>query len=188
MNGDLHRSGSFARQGNNEEIELIRIRECNNLSEENCCICLSEPYFSRSFIKMYCCNQTLHKECFLEWINYPIHKNSDYNNKLHCVICKTKIENFDEIITLGEFINYIETKTYYRNNDSLVLHYKKIISELYKDSFVKIIINSDTFTDSVDTQQSIFDLTYCFCNIFCIFFFLIMIMIMILIGNILVKK
>ena len=175
---------------NSDEIELIQIREYNNynnLCEEMCCICLSNSdfhsSFSTEFVKMICCNQTLHKECFLEWINYPINKNS-YNNKFDCVICKTKIKNFDDIITLGEFVNYIENKNLDKSNDALVIHYKKIISELYKDSIITIIFNSETQDDDNFNKE----IRFCFCNLFCIFFLLITIMIMILVGNLLVKN
>jgi hypothetical protein len=171
---------------NSDEIELIQIREYNNSCEEMCCICLSNSdfhsSFSTEFVKMFCCNQTLHKECFLDWINYPINKNS-YNNKFDCVICKTKIKNFNDIISLGEFVNYIENKQIDKRNDALVLHYKRIISELYKDSIVTNIFNSDTQHDEYNT-----DIKFCFYNLFCIFFFLVIITIIILVGNLLVKK
>ena len=165
---------------NSDEIELIQIREYN-YEDINCCICLGNSNFQSS-LKMNCCNQTLHKECFLEWINYPV-RNSNYNNKLYCIICKTKIDKFDDIITLGEFVNYIEDKQVDKSNDDLVLHYKKIISELYKDSIVTNIFNADISNDDFNKE-----IRYCFCNLFCIFFFLVMIMIMLLVGNLLVKK
>jgi len=179
MNSDLAESVRSS-----DEIELIQIKEYN-YKDINCCICLCNSNFQSS-LKMNCCNQILHKECFLEWINYPVHNsdyNSDYNfnNKLYCVICKTKIHNFDDIITLGEFVNYIENKQIDKSNDSLVLHYKRIISKLYKDH----TLVSDTFNEDVVRRQGTMvfntgidfnkEIRYCFFYFFCIFFFLVMI-------------
>lgn len=168
-----------------DEIELIQIKK-DNYIDNYCCICLNDTldfnytYPPFTFLKMNCCNQTLHKECFLEWIIHPVNKNYNYNNKFHCVICKTKINNFDEIISLGEFINYIQNN---KNNKSDIGYYKNILTELYKNNIITtIMINSeDDKTDDYYTE-----LNYCSCNIICVFFFLVIIML--LVGNLLVKN
>ena len=137
------------------------------------------------FIKMNCCNQKLHKKCFLEWILYPITKNHNYNNKLYCIICKSKIKNLEDIIPLGDFINYIEKKQYETDDKKLISYYKKIISDFYEDSIVTIIINSEDNNEIEEYLNK--ELRFCFCNLFCIIFLFMLFILLILIGNIFVK-
>lgn len=172
----------------NDEIELIRIDKTNiNVDDEKyiyCCICLNtDCKWEPKFIKMNCCNQNLHKKCFLEWILYPITKNHNYNNKLYCIVCKSKIKNLEDIIPLGDFINYIEKKQYEIDDKELIFYYKKIISDFYEDSIVTIIINSE---DNNEIEEYL-NKELKICNLFCIILFFIIFILFILIGNVFVK-
>jgi hypothetical protein len=167
----------------NEFIELIEMD--NNVY---CCICLNtDGYIETStlkerddyiFIKMDCCNQQIHKNCFLDWIVHPIKTNKKYDNKFHCIICKTKIVNLQNIISLGDFINYIENTQNTLTNPT-IFHYKKLISELYNHSIMSIILNSE------DENKGDTDLKYFFYNVCFIFIFLIMVFVFIFIINLL---
>lgn len=153
-----------------DEIELIQIRDYTY----DCCICLNETLSCNdsTLLKMNCCNQTLHKECFLEWIIHPMNKNYNYNNKFNCVICKTKINNFDEIISLGDFINYIQNNKY--NKDDII-YYKDILFKLYRNNIItKIIVKSENQNNNYYIETKIY--------------FCIIIMLILLLGNLLVKN
>lgn len=182
---------------NIESIELIEMN--NNIY---CCICLNTNVNNQNydFVKMNCCNQQIHKNCFLDWILYPIKKNNNYDKKFHCIICKTKIINLQNIISIGDFINYFEKNCTLQTNEDVirrqgiscrlmtssleVSHYKTIISEFYKDSIVTIIINSEDDTNEHLNNE----LKFCFCNLFCIIFFFISLIILMIIINVFVKK
>ena len=168
-----------------DEIELIEIKQRVNSESTidtykvvDCCICLDTLQNNLDFIKMNCCKQKVHKSCLLEWINYPIAcRYYNYSNKFSCIICKTKIKNLKDIISIGDFINYIEDKKDDNNNKNrykMVLYYKNIISELYKDSIITLVLNSynEDYTREV---------RYCFYNLYSIISLIIVIIVIILI-------
>ena len=164
-----------------EFIELIQMD-----NDVYCCICLntskeSDLQFNYiDFIKMDCCNQRIHKNCFLDWIIHPIKSNKKYDNKFHCIICKTKIINLQNTIKIGDFINYITNDIHCHSKtllpyDSTILHYKKIISELYKDNIITIMLKSDEYYYLNKGNK------YFFNNICFVFIFLIMIFLLIIV-------
>jgi hypothetical protein len=167
-----------------DEIELIEINQRVNSESMNtykvvdCCICLDTLQNNLDFIKMNCCRQKVHKICLLEWINYPIAcRHYNYSNKFSCIICKTKIKNLKDIISIGDFINYIEDKKDDNNNKNrskMVLYYKNIISELYKDSIITIVLNSYN-------EDYTREIRYCYYNLYSIIFLIIVIIVIIII-------
>jgi hypothetical protein len=170
---------------NSDEIELIKLQTDDDVY---CCICLntdkmSHDQFNSKIIKMNCCNQNLHENCFLEWILYPITRNHNYNNKLYCIICKSKIKNLKNIITLGDFINYVESNQCETDDKEFISYCKKIISDFYKDSIMTIIINSDELEEQHNKEFN-----FCFCNLFYTIFFFMLIILLIIIGDIFVKN
>ena len=174
----------------NEFIELIEMDK-----NVYCCICLNTDVNRQvtlpsndlqfnypDFIKMDCCNQQIHKNCFLDWIIHPIKTNKKYDNKFHCIICKTKIVNLQNTIPIGDFINFIENTKPISLTATMPLLLKKIISELYKDSVITNMFKSDD--TKRDTKRDT-DLKYFFYNVCFIFIFLIMIFVFIFIINLL---
>ena len=61
--------------------------------ENECCICLNviEDY---NIFNLECCNQMVHHDCIVNWINTNINsKLSDYNK---CILCKSYNKTIDD--------------------------------------------------------------------------------------------
>jgi hypothetical protein len=71
---------------------------------EECQICLM-AIDTASTVKLQCCHQTIHKDCFLKWLSY---KGID----VKCPICRSEIHIKDHIVTLSD------VQEYYNNNSN----------------------------------------------------------------------
>lgn len=75
---------------------------------EECQICMM-AIDSASTVKLQCCHQTIHKDCFLKWLSY---KGID----VKCPICRSEILSNnhikDHIVTLSD------VQEYYNNNSN----------------------------------------------------------------------
>ena len=103
---------------------------------EYCCICLNT--FDYAYIQLKCCNQNIHSPCLIDWVL------SDSNNTYNCPICRKEIV-LDESITLGQLIDYINTKA---DASSIALITKKkietVIKRLYNNTNIKQIMYQDS--------------------------------------------
>lgn len=66
-----------------------------------CCICLDDiNNYDNNTINLDCCNQKLHKICFMDWI---LIKGVVSN----CPMCRKNISNLNEVITLNDIYDNI---------------------------------------------------------------------------------
>ena len=77
------------------------------MTENECCICLN-PIENDNLFTLECCNNIVHHDCIINWINSSIDKKFTDHNK--CVLCKKYNISIDEyyqnILTDREINNY----------------------------------------------------------------------------------
>ncbi len=110
----------------------------SNITNEICCICLNTNELD--FIILNCCKQSIHRDCFIEWICY------EKNELSNCAICRQEIKLLQTMITQGIFIDSINK--YYENEEYGYIISKndilRIFNKYYKDLyFTKITIISN---------------------------------------------
>lgn len=117
----------------NEELELNNINTNLIISEDDteyCCICINT--IEDEFIKLKCCNQSIHENCIIEYI-------ININNDIYkCPICRNQMQLY-EPITFGKIIDYINDKQELISNDKV----KSIIKNLYKDIPITVLFNTN---------------------------------------------
>lgn len=102
-----------------------------------CCICLDED--TVDLIKLECCQQLLHKSCFVSWI---ISKGIDF----YCPICRNKIHNLTKLITLNDIFDNI-TNNFPRNNKLKIDNANEIIHQYW-------YINNGNNTINITLEQN----------------------------------
>jgi hypothetical protein len=123
-------------------IELEEIIICD---DNECCICLCSECIDKSFIKMTCCNNFIHKECIFDILLFK-HK--------HCPLCRKTI-NIKDYFTRKQFIKCINKLTfskkllyqkqiqklflqliYHDSDDKILFYLSRILNFMYSTSFI----------------------------------------------------
>jgi hypothetical protein len=86
---------------------IIKLIMYTNIMHTECCICLNDIETDDIF-RLECCNNVVHHDCIISWINSSIDKKfSDYNK---CVLCKIYNKSIDDyyqnILSEREIDNY----------------------------------------------------------------------------------
>ena len=128
-------------EGQEETIELC----LTNNSNFECCICINTC--SYNFINMKCCKQMIHDKCLIEWLL------SSNNKYLKCAICRSDIIDLNDTITLGNFIDSINsiksTSSVTFNKRGLV----EIINRLYGHCDFVVIMNYE-YNDENESENN----------------------------------
>lgn len=114
------------------------------ISEYYCCICINTK--DDLFIKLRCCNQSIHKNCIIEFII------SINNNIYKCPTCR---RNLNIPISFGKIIDYINEKTELISKEKI----QDIINNLYKDIHIKELFNMDKTAEIEHLKSTIEKLT-----------------------------
>jgi hypothetical protein len=132
----------------NDNFEL---QELNNTiltisddETEYCCICINT--IEDNFIKLKCCNQSIHENCIIEFIT------SINNNLYNCPICR---KGLNIPVSLGKIIDYINGKPELISNNKI----QDIIINLYKDIQLKDLFNINQDTEIHHLKNTIENLT-----------------------------
>jgi hypothetical protein len=131
------------------DLELLPLPPTARLDYDNeyCCICLNT--FDYAYIQLKCCHQNIHSLCLIDWIL------SESNNTYNCPICRKDII-LDASITLGQIIDYINTKT---DASSGALITKKkietIIKRLYNNTNIKQIMYQESENNNRVTEDEV---------------------------------
>lgn len=109
-----------------------------------CCICINTK--REIFIKLKCCNQSIHESCIIEFI-------TSINNDLYnCPVCRNKL-NIQ--VSFGKLIDYINEKSDLISIDKI----QSIISHLYKDIQIKDLFNINDSAEIEHLKKTVTELT-----------------------------
>lgn len=109
-----------------------------------CCICINT--IDSDFIKLRCCNQSIHENCIIEFI-------TNINNNIYkCPTCR---KNLDVPISFGKIIDYINEKTELVSKEKI----QHVINNLYKDIPIKNLFNIDRTAEIEHFKNTIEKLT-----------------------------
>lgn len=124
------------------ENTILIINGDNNV--EYCCICINTN--NDNFIKLRCCNQSIHENCVIEFI-------TNINNNIYkCPTCR---KNLDVPISFGKIIDYISEKRESISKEKI----QNVIINLYKDIYIKELFDIDRIAEIEHLKNTIEKLT-----------------------------
>ncbi len=136
-------------------IELTSLPKQTDKCNLNCCICLDSFDINNTniekeekFVKLYCCNQCIHKNCVLDWML------STSNKHLQCPMCRTSIEYFNTIIQMNDFLAYVQNNynIYEIITDNNNHNNKKITSKKQLSKLINLLYGSSEMIIRVDSN------------------------------------
>lgn len=134
----------FELQNINKDKDINEEKTIVTISEHYCCICINTT--DSDFIKLQCCNQSIHETCIIEFII------SINNNIYKCPTCR---KNLDIPISFGKIIDYINENTELISKEKI----QDIINNLYKDIRIKDLFNMDKSAEIEHLKNTIEKLT-----------------------------
>lgn len=92
-----------------------------------CYICFENKEGDAPFLRLKCCDQTIHKECLLEWI---VKRPS--GTAASCPFCRNKVENIAEYVTYHEIFTFLKRRNFrvsgLRQNERTAEHSIEIVT------------------------------------------------------------
>jgi hypothetical protein len=132
----------------NEDLELNEINKTlltiRDDESDYCCICINTE--NDIFVKLKCCNQSIHETCIIEFI-------TSINNELYnCPICR---KHLNTQVSFGKLIDYINENFELISKDKI----QNIILNLYKDLPIKDLFNIDESAEMKHLKETVIKLS-----------------------------
>lgn len=123
-----------------------------------CCICLDENLTDGiEALKLNCCNQYIHKMCFIDWVLTKV-------KDITCPICRKHILNLKEFITLEDILDNL-CFNYPKNTKKKIDNANSIIQQLWyinEENGNRIDLTLETTNTQTQSNQDTYIINFIF--------------------------